>query len=204
MPEHNRRMVLAERPSGTVAQSTVRLEETEVPTPGEGQALVRTQFLSIDPTIRTWMDDAPGYLPPIQIDEVVRGAGVAEVVQSNSERYQPGSLVLGESRGHRAAAHGPGSGTACRLREPLSADPRAHENPAVPAIRSVVRHDTDFGLAYAVQCRRGGLRALAHSPGDLARRRQVHGSIRWLPARVAGVAAPWSQDRRTSAGPAPV
>jgi NADPH-dependent curcumin reductase CurA len=95
MGERNRRMVLAERPSGMVDESTVRLEEVDVPQPGDGEMLARVRYVSIDPTIRTWMDDAPGYLPPIQIDEVVRSGGVAEVVQSNSERFEPGQLLFG-------------------------------------------------------------------------------------------------------------
>jgi NADPH-dependent curcumin reductase CurA len=93
--DRNRRLVLAERPSGMVDERTVRIEDDEVPTPGEGEALARVRWISIDPTIRTWMDDAPGYLPPIAIDEVVRSAGVAEVMQSNCERYSPGQLLFG-------------------------------------------------------------------------------------------------------------
>jgi NADPH-dependent curcumin reductase len=95
MGERNRRMVLAERPSGMVDESTVRLEEVDVPQPGDGEMLARVRYVSIDPTIRTWMDDAPGYLPPIQIDEVIRSGGVAEVVQSNNERFEPGQLLFG-------------------------------------------------------------------------------------------------------------
>jgi NADPH-dependent curcumin reductase CurA len=95
MADRNRRMVLAERPSGMVDESTVRLEEVDVPEPGDGEMLARVRYVSIDPTIRTWMDDAPGYLPPIQIDEVIRSGGVAEVVQSNSERFEPGQLLFG-------------------------------------------------------------------------------------------------------------
>jgi len=41
------------------------------------------------------MDDRPGYLPPIAIDEVVRGGGIGEVLDSNSDRYKPGDLVFG-------------------------------------------------------------------------------------------------------------
>ncbi len=41
------------------------------------------------------MDDAPGYLPPIGIGEVVRAGGVAEIVESNSSKYNPGDLVFG-------------------------------------------------------------------------------------------------------------
>ncbi len=62
---------------------------------GEGEALAKVRYLSIDPTIRTWMDDAPGYLPPIGIGEVVRSGGVVEIVESNSERYKPGDLAFG-------------------------------------------------------------------------------------------------------------
>jgi hypothetical protein len=93
--ERNRRLVLSERPTGMVDDSTVRVEEEGVPEPGEGEALARVRFLSIDPTIRTWMNDAPGYLPPIQIDEVIRSGGIAEVVHSNSDRYAPGDLLFG-------------------------------------------------------------------------------------------------------------
>jgi NADPH-dependent curcumin reductase len=97
MADRNRRLVLAERPTGNVEASTCRLEHDNVPKPAAGEALVRNRFLSIDPTIRTWMDDAPGYLPPIQIDEVVRCASVGEVVESNNDRYAVGDLVFGMS-----------------------------------------------------------------------------------------------------------
>jgi NADPH-dependent curcumin reductase CurA len=95
MADRNRRIVLAERPSGMVDERTVRLEQSDVPEPGAGEALARVRYISIDPTIRTWMDDAPGYLPPIAIDEVIRSGGVAEVVASNSDEYAPGDLLFG-------------------------------------------------------------------------------------------------------------
>ena len=78
-----------------VQESTVRAEEGEIPTPGVGEALARVRYISIDPTIRTWMNDAPGYLPPIGIGEVVRAGGVAEVIESNSGRYSRGDLIFG-------------------------------------------------------------------------------------------------------------
>jgi NADPH-dependent curcumin reductase CurA len=95
MQERNRRIVLAERPEGSVQEDTTRLEHADVPEPADGEALLRNRYLSIDPTIRTWMDDVQGYLPPIQIDEVIRCAGVAEVVSSNCEQYKVGDLVFG-------------------------------------------------------------------------------------------------------------
>ena len=98
MPELNRRLVLAERPSGNVDDSTVRVERDEIPEPGPGEALVRTRFISIDPTIRTWMDDAPGYLPPIGIGDVIRAGALGEVVRSNSDRYAEGDARLRHDR----------------------------------------------------------------------------------------------------------
>jgi NADPH-dependent curcumin reductase len=91
----SRRIVLAERPSGMVDPGTTRLEEIELAEPSDGEALVKVRYISIDPTIRTWMDDAPGYLPPIGIGEVIRSGGVAEVVESNSSAYEPGQLLFG-------------------------------------------------------------------------------------------------------------
>jgi NADPH-dependent curcumin reductase CurA len=95
MTDQSRRLVLAQRPSGMCTPDDVRMEAGPVPEPGEGEALIRVQYLSIDPTIRTWMDDAPGYLPPIGIGEVVRCGGIGEVVASGDERYPVGAKVFG-------------------------------------------------------------------------------------------------------------
>lgn len=95
MSVSNRRIVLAERPTGMVDESTTRLEEVELPDLQDGEALVRVRYISIDPTIRTWMDDAPGYLPPIGIDEVVRSGGIGEVLESRCDAYSPGQLLFG-------------------------------------------------------------------------------------------------------------
>jgi NADPH-dependent curcumin reductase CurA len=75
--------------------STTEVVEVEVPEIEDGQALIAVRYLSIDPTIRTWMDDAPGYLPPIGIGEVIRAGGAGEVIETKSDRYQVGDLVTG-------------------------------------------------------------------------------------------------------------
>ena len=95
MNKQNRRLVLAKRPSGLVNEETTRLETEQLPEVKDGEALVKVRYLSIDPTIRTWMDDVPSYLPPIQIDEVIRSGGVGEVIDSRSEAYKPGQLLFG-------------------------------------------------------------------------------------------------------------
>ncbi len=96
MTDTYRRILLDSRPRGLVDQGNLRIDDSApIPEPAEGQALVRVRYCSIDPTIRTWMDDAPGYLPPIGIGEVVRSGGVGEVVASRNEHYQPGDVVFG-------------------------------------------------------------------------------------------------------------
>ena len=91
----NRQIVLAKRPVGQVDETTTTLITSPQPQCGEGEALIKVAMLSIDPTIRTWMDDAPGYLPPIEVGAVIRGSGTGVVVESNSERYNVGDVVFG-------------------------------------------------------------------------------------------------------------
>src|SRR5215469_16074959 len=91
----NRRWLLARRPTAMVDAETLRFEEAAIPVPGPNQVLVRVTHLSIDPTIRTWMNDAAGYLPPIAVGAVVRSIGIGEVVTSNSDQFAPGQLVYG-------------------------------------------------------------------------------------------------------------
>lgn len=95
MTAESRRIVLAARPTGMVDASTTRLETVPVPSPEPGEAVVRVRYLSIDPTIRTWMDDAPGYMPPIELGAVVRSGGIGEVVASASDLYAVGDTVFG-------------------------------------------------------------------------------------------------------------
>lgn len=95
MTDQSRRLVLAQRPSGMVDDAVVRLETVDVPEPGPGEAVVQVSHLSIDPTIRTWMDDAPGYLPPIEIDAVIRSGGLGTVVASQNERFPVGATIFG-------------------------------------------------------------------------------------------------------------
>jgi hypothetical protein len=78
-----------------VDDATTTLVEGPVPACGPGEALIKVGLLSIDPTIRTWMNDAPGYLPPIGIGEVIRSGGSGVVVESQSERYRVGDVVNG-------------------------------------------------------------------------------------------------------------
>ncbi|HFS4005558.1 TPA: NADPH-dependent curcumin/dihydrocurcumin reductase, partial [Escherichia coli] len=95
--QRNRRWVLASRPHGAPVPENFRLEEDDVATPGEGQVLLRTVYLSLDPYMRGRMSDEPSYSPPVDIGGVLVGGTVSRVVESNHPDYQPGDWVLGYS-----------------------------------------------------------------------------------------------------------
>ncbi|TBL49154.1 NADP-dependent oxidoreductase [Obesumbacterium proteus] len=90
----NRRYVLAQRPQGMPSDQDIRLEEIALPEPVQGQVLLRTLYLSLDPYVRGRMDDTPSYSPPLAIGEVICGGTVCRVEQSLNEKYQVGDLVL--------------------------------------------------------------------------------------------------------------
>lgn len=89
----NRQIVLRRRPHGLVAPGDTELITRPAPVPAEGEALLRTTYVGLDAAVRTWLDDRPGYLPPVGIGEVIRAAGVGEVVESRCPAYQVGDIV---------------------------------------------------------------------------------------------------------------
>jgi NADPH-dependent curcumin reductase CurA len=78
-----------------VDASTTSIVEGPVPICGANEALIKVGLVSIDPTIRTWMNDAPGYLPAIELGDVIRAGGSGVVVESNTDRYKVGDIVYG-------------------------------------------------------------------------------------------------------------
>ncbi len=95
----NRRIVLAARPRGLPTPENFRLEETAVPTPGEGQVLLRTLHLSLDPYMRQLMDEVPPLYAPasVQVGEPMPGGTVNRVVESRNPQFRVGDLVLGNA-----------------------------------------------------------------------------------------------------------
>ena len=97
MAQVNHRIVLAARPQGAPQASDFRQEELGIPDPGEGEILLRTLFLSLDPYMRGRMNAAKSYAPPVEIGEVMTGRAIAEVVMSRDPAFQPGDKVLSAS-----------------------------------------------------------------------------------------------------------
>ena len=91
----NKKWILKERPIGLVKDSDFELVSEELPAINEGEILIENIYLSFDPTQRSWLNDVPGYLPPVQIDEVVRSGGIGRVIDSKNPDYKTGDLTFG-------------------------------------------------------------------------------------------------------------
>ena len=91
----NRTFRLRRRPVGPPTADDLELVEEELPETGTGQALVRTCYLSVDPTTRVWMSDYRAYMPPVPLGQVMRGVGVGQVIESRRDDLPAGTLVTG-------------------------------------------------------------------------------------------------------------
>jgi NADPH2:quinone reductase len=91
----NRAYRLRRRPVGGPVGGDLELVSEELAPLRDGEALVRTLYLSLDPTNRLWMSDMRQYSPPVVIGEVMRGIGIGEVIDSRREDLPAGALVSG-------------------------------------------------------------------------------------------------------------
>ncbi len=94
---HNRRIVLATRPHGAPLPENFRLENAPVPEPAQGQVLLRTAYLSLDPYMRGRMSDAPSYAEPVKLGDVMVGGTVCRIETSRHPDYKAGEWVLAYS-----------------------------------------------------------------------------------------------------------
>jgi NADPH-dependent curcumin reductase CurA len=97
MSQLAKRVVLAARPVGEPKPSDFRLEDYPIAAPGEGQVLLRTIWLSLDPYMRGRMSDGPSYAAPVPIGGVMEGGTVNEVLASNNGAFAKGDIVLARS-----------------------------------------------------------------------------------------------------------
>src|SRR3954463_16259421 len=97
MSQSAKRVVLVSRPVGEPKASDFRIEDVATPTPGEGQVLLRTIWLSLDPYMRGRMSDGPSYAAPVPIGGVMEGGTVCEVIASNNPDFARGDIVLAHS-----------------------------------------------------------------------------------------------------------
>jgi NADPH-dependent curcumin reductase CurA len=91
----NLQVLLANRPTGWVAESDFRLVESPIPKPGPGQVLAKVRWLSLDPYMRGRMSTGKSYAKPVEIGEVMTGGAVGEVIESSNGKFKPGDYVVG-------------------------------------------------------------------------------------------------------------
>ncbi len=95
LSSHRRSVVLKRRPSGSPQPSDFEIIEDAIPTPGPGEVVTRTVFLSIDPYQRGRVSGRASYAAPVQIGEVMTGESVGEVIASADPAFKPGDTVAG-------------------------------------------------------------------------------------------------------------
>ena len=114
---------MAAHPVGPLTDDNFELVDAPLPEPANGEALVRTLYLSLDPAIRVWMNGVDTYVPGIHVGDVMRAGGLGEVVQSRSPDYSEGDLVTGMMQwsDYCIAGRGPQRMTAVPRQEPITA-----------------------------------------------------------------------------------
>ena len=95
MQKINRRFILRARATGIAGPEHFSEESSPARTPDSGEVLLETVLLSIDPAMRVWINENPGYVPPVQIGDLMRGDGIARVLESRAEGFAPGDIVRG-------------------------------------------------------------------------------------------------------------
>jgi NADPH-dependent curcumin reductase CurA len=88
---------LVERPVGMPDETHLKLEETDIPAAADGEVLLKTRYLSLDPYMRGRMNDSASYANPVALGDVMTGEAVSEVLESNHPDLSPGDLVIGRT-----------------------------------------------------------------------------------------------------------
>src|SRR3954451_25331312 len=95
MDATNHQIRLAARPSGLPKAGDWDFTEEPVRDPGDGEVLVKTLYLSLDPAMRGWMNEGRSYIEPVGIGDVMRAGGIGKVLASGHEGFAEGDRVTG-------------------------------------------------------------------------------------------------------------
>lgn len=91
----NNVILLKKRPAGKPSLNDFEFTEIAMPQPGEGEILLKTKYVSVDPYLRGRMRDEKSYIPPFEIGKPLESGIIAEVVESNNKNFQKGDFVNG-------------------------------------------------------------------------------------------------------------
>jgi len=95
MNDINTQILLKSRPDGDVSLENFEMRQVELPQVTDGKVLIRNIYLSVDPYMRGRMNEGKSYFRPFQLDEVLQGGVIGEVVESRLSGYEPGDVVQG-------------------------------------------------------------------------------------------------------------
>jgi hypothetical protein len=91
----NRRVILERRPEGSLKASDFSVKESPIPQPKDGEVLIRTIYLSLDPTHRLWAREQASYMPSVKLGDAMRGFTMGVVEKSKNPAFPVGSIVTG-------------------------------------------------------------------------------------------------------------
>jgi NADPH-dependent curcumin reductase len=91
----NRIVTLARRPTGMTTRADFSIEDSPIPQPGAGEFRVKVHYISLDPAMRGWMNEARSYVPPVGLGEVMRAYAAGTVEASNNSSFKVGDAVTG-------------------------------------------------------------------------------------------------------------
>ncbi len=91
----NRKITLAERPKGMPDEQTFEFKSEKITEIQQGEILLRTLYVSVDPYMRGRMVNAESYIEPFELNKVIEGGAIGEVIESKSNRFEPGDIVIG-------------------------------------------------------------------------------------------------------------
>lgn len=180
MDRVNRQWVLRQRPKGLIQPGDLELVEAPLPEVKDGEILIRTVYLSLDPTNRTWMDATDGYLPAVPLGAVMRGLTLGVVEESRSERFKVGDAVTTAAGGwsHYAVI-------------PDGAASRVHRVPGLPltanmSVLGMTGMTAYFGITDVLKAQAGETLVISAAAGAVG---SIAGQIaKARGARVIGIA----------------
>lgn len=91
----NKQIILQKRPLGLPTLADFEITSSEISSPADGELLLKSKFISVDPYMRSRMSDAKSYVPPFQVGKPLDGGVVAEVIESRHPDFVAGDTVLG-------------------------------------------------------------------------------------------------------------
>ena len=95
IPIQNKEIRFAKRPTGIPTDDTFQIVESFLNDPQDGEIVVRTKFISVDPYLRGRMREGRSYVEPFVLGQVIESGLVGEVIESRSKAFKPGDLVTG-------------------------------------------------------------------------------------------------------------